>query len=352
MSDPYGLNPNFVYPLVPRSLETAGQVRHGSRRGVLRSGNSPYGFNVSRSTMARKRRIIELSWQNVPESHLEPLEQLIDDCQHGAGLVITPSFRNESTVLSVVSPGKVWVNDNSKFSNAETTYNISTGVNDKLDFRYKDKDGVVQTKAVTISNPGTFTTHTLANLIATGMNDGLHADDPDFGVDFSGIDALGSGSDDDGDRFDDRWRIYEIDNTKQQGFLELLWHSGTNASTTIGALLGFDVSRDMTGKLTYSNQFFKSDYGHRVCIYSPGYVLRDIAYVEYTETDISGNYVVEFENIASSYNVVAGDIIEPVFNASIILPDQEGEAEFSMEQAKGQEGLLSTSILLVEQFNA
>lgn len=317
------------YSIFPRSLLSAGRVRFGKSYGVQRSARTPFGMRNSRATMPKARHSLELSWDGVGIDHLADLNTVIDSTLGGAGLVVTPTFRADTRLTQAyISGTSLYVSDVTPFTT--WTITIASGVNDRIDF---SEDGSTDRTATLTA--ASYTPAGLAAHIATQMIAAVSG--PQYVVLW--------------DETDDRFSIAEDTvNGTPTGTLELYWFSGTNAGRTVGASLGFDVSQNRTGSTTYKSNFFKAPYGHRVLLgdYSNGYqstLVRDIQAVD-TETN-----VLTIDG-ASGHTYPVGSVVEPLFNASIILPEEDGEFIYNQESGRHQHRIVSSSVKLVEEFNA
>ncbi len=316
------------YPVFPRQCQTAGRRRNLSGYGVARSTGTRTGMRTARATRSRKRHMFELSWEGVGRTFLKPVTDLVDTTMGGVGLCVCPTFNREAVLTVEYSSGTtLTVNDVSAFQKYGIT--ITNGVNDRIDF---SKDGTTELTASL--TPGTYAPASLAAHILQQMS--LVAGGPVYAVTYSAN--------------DDRFTIYETDNGTPTGILSLLWFSGSNASRSVGATLGYDVSRDRIGAITYSSDYFLAPYGSRILLAdaNDGYVTKLVRVVEAIDTE---NKTLTIAS-ATGHTYVIGSLVEPCFNASIQLEQEEDEAIFYEESQKDHWGIVTAAVRLVEEFNA
>lgn len=316
------------YPIFPRQCQTAGRRRNLSGYGVARSSGTRSGMRSARATRSRKRHMFELSWEGVGRTYLKPVTDLIDATMGGVGLCVCPTFNREAVLTAEYSSGTILtVNDVTAFQKYEIT--ITASANDRLDF---SKDG--STEITASLTPGAYTPAALAFHIQTQMN--AVSGGPVYSVGYSAN--------------DDRFTIFENVGGMPTGILSLLWFSGTNSARSVGATLGYDVSRDRIGATTYSSDYFLAPYGSRVLLAdaNDGYVTKLVRVVETVNTE---NKTLTIAS-SSGHTYVIGSLVEPCFNASIQLDEEEGEAIFYEESQKDHWGIVTAAVRLIEEFNA
>jgi hypothetical protein len=285
-------------------------------------------MRTARAVGPKVRHQLELSWEDVPKDHLDDLRTVISSTFGGTGLVVSPTFQGEARLTAAYSSGTtLHVDDVSSFQ--AWTITIESGVNDKLDF---SEDGTNERTASL--TPGSYTPQTLSAHIQAVMDSQVTG--PEYSVSYS--------------HADDRFTIAEAGTGTPTGTLELYWFSGTNAASSVGADIGYDVSMDRTGATTYSSNFFKAPYGYRGLLadYYDGFDTTVIRYVSAVDTGDLELTIAE----TTGHTYIVNSVVEPVFNASIILEDMDGEAAFARARKKNYFGLESASIKLVEEFNA
>lgn len=329
------------YPIIPRQIDSSGLRAYRLRYGIEKSEFSSRGMAGWRSTRARTRHEIELSWEGVGRTHLDPIETILDTTL-GAGLVVCPSFQRE------IKTSAAWTNNSADISYDPDydflkikdiqahTVTITNNVNDKMNFR--ETSGGAE-KTIDISAQA-YDMVSLAAAIESAMDAQSGFSNP-YTVQYNLV--------------DDRFHI-----STSESYLELLWFSGTNAATCFGKDIGFDVSRDQTGKTSYKSQWFKMPFGSRIIICDPSDDFETYELMEVMSTDsyyntisirvVQGQY--EAPSQPASHTYPAGSIIEPVFNAWMFLPDDSGEAVWGHESQKGKRGIVQASLRCVESFNA
>ncbi len=316
------------YPIFPRQCQTAGRRRNLSGYGVARSSGTRTGMRSARATRSRKRHMFELSWEGVGKAYLKPVTDLIDETLGGVGLCVSPTFNREAVLTAEYASGTtLTVNDVTPFS--AYTITIIDGVNDRIDF---SKDGANEITASL--TPGTYTPAGLAAHILLRMN--LVSGGPVYAVTYSAN--------------DDRYTITETTGGTPTGILSLLWFSGTNTARSVGATLGYDVSRDRIGATTYSSDYFLAPYGSRILLAdaNDGYVTKLVRVVEAIDTENKTLTITE----STGHTYVIGSLVEPCFNATIQLEEEEEEAIYYEESQKDHWGIVTAAVRLIEEFNA
>lgn len=316
------------YSIFPRQCQTAGRRRNLTGYGVSRSAGTRSGMRSARATRSRKRHMFELSWEGVGKTYLKPVTDLIDATLGGVGLCVCPTFNREAVLTAEYASGTVLtVNDVTPFVKYEIT--ITDGVNDRLDF---STDGTTE-KTATLT-PGAYTPAALAAHIILRIN--LVSGGPVYAVTYSAN--------------DDRFTISETAGGTPTGILSLLWFSGTNTARSVGATLGYDVSRDRFGAITYSSDYFLAPYGSRVLLAdaNDGYATKLVRVVEAIDTKNKTLTITE----STGHTYVIGSLVEPCFNATIQLEEEEEEAIYYEESQKDHWGIVTAAVRLVEEFNA
>jgi hypothetical protein len=337
------INTHNEYPLIPRSLDSAGSGKFG----VFTPRNSIGRYGMRSTQQFRNKQIhkVELSWEGVPANHLASLEELI---HAEAGVVVCPTFATVGFTEGIPYKGgsrltlpwngssfsDATVDDVSSFS--EWNITITVGVNDKITFKYKTSAGVITEKTGTLT-PGTYKPWQLEEVVDSAMNDAIdhvaNPDDPSINTWYL--------------PYDDRFVIYEVENGKEQNFLELPWFSSSTVGQQVGSTLGYDVSRDLAGATEYYSDYFLSPYGHRVIVTDMVYTT--LAMVN--DIDVE-NKAIELVYYGITNTFAAGAIVEPVFNAEIILPESESGLEWGMEWVKSRKGIVNASCTFREVLNA
>lgn len=313
---------------------------------MLRSqGQSAAGYNARRLSRSKVRSAVDLSWDGVGVSHIDPLLTLIEDVS-ACGLVVCSTFQREIVLASSWSNSSANIQYSASLSRtAGTTFDlfqspdITIGsTNNKLDF-IESSGG----SEITITVPGTSGDFaTVASNIQTQMNSATGLSGTPYTCTYS--------------LQDDRFTI-----TTSSSYLKILWFSGTNAANSIGRSIGFDVSRDQEGGTSYSTSYFPSPFGSRVMISDPSdnFATSEIVKVASLNTGLTrlvvtvtvGQY--STPAMPAEHTYPAGSIVEPVFNSYIDLQqDQNGDSVFSYESSKGRRGIVSASARFVEAFNA
>lgn len=325
----------MTYPLFPRSLDSAGRTYCGIAFGIEKAGRSYGGMRSARSTRPKSRHFVDLAWEGVSLDTIEPLEALVESTL-GVGLIVAPSYRCDTRLTQAYSSGTNLIVDRvSPFTAYSLT--ITDSVNDRLDFSI---DGV--TELVAVLTPGTYTPDTLAAHIEAAME--AEVTGPQYTVTWS--------------LNDDRFTIAEDQvNGTPAGQLELWLFTGSSSGRSVGSTLGFDVSRDREGALSYSSQFFKAPYGSRILLAdrADGFATTHLFRVTSTSEAVTGPPafppMIQIAS-ATGHTYAIGSIVEPVFNASFGLQDEDGEMRFGVESSKGLRRIVSTSVRLEEEFNA
>lgn len=340
---------NF-YPVIPRGVDSSGAGRFAVIHPVRKAGR--YG---TRSVQIYRRKAlhqVELAWEGVPAEHLRGLEEVIEASHGGAGVVVTPTFATVPMTGGIPYKGgsrlrtdwaanlqQSWIDVEDVSSFATWDFVITAGVNDAITFTYKDQNDTVQTRTAYVT-AGTYTgANPIAEALQQAMNAVIPAGDPGFDWDYM--------------PYDGRFYVQEAQNGKQKGLLQLNWFTSAYATRQIGATLGFDVSRDAMGKIQYLSDYFYEPFGYRVMITTRDLsqsVIGEIYAIDAVNKKVEFLYREGLLNVPDG--VARGGLIEPVFNAELILPEEEDGYVWGLGWTKGQKGIVNAAITLREVLNA